>query len=189
MADATNAAYEYWKRKKKAAKQVKKAARRDKKDMGLTITSLLDALTIILLFLLKSFGDNPVNITQKKGELQLPKSMSTSNMADMVDIHIGESAILVHGKSIHVNVKNGKVDENVKRDGADGFFITPLYKALKEKAKKLKTKAKRAGWRFEGNALVAADKAIPYRLLSEVLYTANQAEFKLYSFAIVKTRE
>jgi len=188
MADA-NAAFEYWKKKKQESKKAKMAARRNKKEMGLAITSLLDALTIILLFLLKSFGANPVNITQKKGELQLPKSMSTANMADMVDIHVGESAILVHGKSINVSVKNGKVDENVKRDGADGFFITPLYKKLKEKAKQFKTKAKRAGWKFEGNALVAADKGIPYRLLSEVLYTANQAEFKLYSFAIVKKRE
>ncbi len=184
----SNAAYDFWLKKKKEKKKAKIAERRKGNDMPLTITSLLDALTIILLFLLKSYGSNPVNISQRRGELMLPKSSSTANMADMVDIHVGATSILVHGKPI-CNVKNGKVDESVKRDGADGFFITPLYKELKAKAKELKTKAKAVGFKFEGNALIAAHKAVPYRLLSEVLYTANQAEFKLYSFAIVKTRD
>ncbi len=184
----SDVARDFWLRKKKEKKAAKIAERRKAVHMPLSITSLLDALTIILLFLLKSYGSNPINITQRRGELMLPKSMSTANMADMVDIHVGATSILVHGKPV-CSVKNGKVEESVKRDGADGFFITPLYKALKEKAKELKTKAKSSGFKFEGNAFIAAHKAIPYRLLSEVLYTANQAEFKLYSFAIVKTRE
>lgn len=187
MADQ-NATYEWYLRKKKAEKKAKMAERRKMKEMPLTITSLMDAMTIILCFLLKSYEVNPVNITQKKGELILPKSNSTSRMADVLPIQIGQTSIIVQGKAV-APVKNGKVPESLKRDGADGFFITPLYEKLKEKAKELKTKYKALGIAFEGNALIAADEAIPYRLLSEVLYTANQAEFKLYSLAIVKTRE
>ena len=188
MATPEEKAFEYWKKKKAFKKKQKILERRRVKKMPLLINSLMDALVIILCFLLKSYGDNPVNITQKEDEMTLPKSNSTSNMANAIDIHVGASAILVRGKPV-VNVKNGKVDENVKRDGADGFFITPLYKKLKEEAKMLKTKGKTSGTKFTGDALVAAHSEIPYRLLSEVLYTANQAEFKTYSFAIVKTRE
>jgi hypothetical protein len=181
-------AFDFWLKKKQLKKKLKMEERRKPKKMPLLITSLMDALTIILCFLLKSYGDNPVNITQKDGEMELPKSNSTSNMANAIDVHVGATSILVRGEPV-VNVKKGKVNENVKRDGADGFFITPLYKKLKEEAKMLKTKGKTSGIKFTGNALVAAHKDIPYRLLSEVLYTANQAEFKTYSFAIVKTRE
>lgn len=178
----------YWFEKKKIKKWMKIQARRKQEDMPLKITSLMDALTIILIFLLKSYGSDPININQKEGEMILPKSVSTSNMADSVDIHISASTILVRNSAV-VNVKNGRVDANSKRDGPDGFFIDPLFKKLKEEAKRLKASEKQGGKKFSGDAIIAAHKGTPYRLLAEVLYTANQAEFKTYTFAIVKTRE
>jgi len=178
----------YWFEKKQQKKWIKRQLRRKQKDMPLTITSLMDALTIILIFLLKSYGSDPINITQKEGEMILPKSVSTTNMADAVDIQVTASTILVRNKAV-VNVKNGRVDANAKRDGPDGFFIDPLFKALKEQAKRLKSTEKSGGKKFTGDAIIAAHNAAPYRLLAEVLYTANQAEFKTYTFAIVKIRE
>ena len=178
----------YWFEKKKQKKWIKRQLRRKAEDMPLKITSLMDALTIILIFLLKSYGSDPININQKEGEMLLPKSVSTTNMADAVDIQISASTILVRNSAV-VNVKNGKVDANSKRDGPDGFFIDPLFKKLKDEAKKLKAAEKQGGKKFAGDAIIAAHKGTPYRLLAEVLYTANQAEFKTYTFAIVKTRE
>ncbi len=60
-----------------AKRDAKKAARRDReaKDMPLTITSLMDAFTIILCFLLKTYGSDPINITQS-AELRLPGSVA-----------------------------------------------------------------------------------------------------------------
>ena len=49
----------------------KKAERRGKKpeESAFNITSLMDALTIILIFLLKSYGSDPMQVPQKKNEL------------------------------------------------------------------------------------------------------------------------
>jgi len=154
----------------------------------LQITSLMDALTIILIYLLVQFASDPINVNQKEGEMLLPKSLSTTNMADSVDITVCQSSILVRNNAV-VNVKNGRVDANAKRDGPDGFFIDPLYKKLKEEAKKLKAAEKQGGAKFIGLAFLAIHKGTAYRLLAEVLYTANQAEFKSYTFAIVKIKE
>ncbi len=178
----------HWFEKKKQKKALKLALRRRPEDNPLRITSLMDALTIILIFLLKSYGSDPINISQKPGEMLLPKSVSTTNMANAVDIQVTASTILVRNKAV-VNVKNGKVDANSKRDGPDGFFINPLFKKLKEEAKALKAAEKQGGRPFKGDAILAIHKGTPYRLLAEVLYTANQAEFKTYTFAIVKMRE
>lgn len=178
----------YWFEKKKQKKFLKIQARRKPVDMPLRITSLMDALTIILIFLLKSYGSDPININQKEGEMLLPKSVSVTNMADAVDVQLTASTILVRNNAV-VNVKNGKVDANSKRDGPDGFFIDPLFKKLKDEAKKLKAAEKQGGRPFKGDAILAVHKGTPYRLLAEVLYTANQAEFKTYTFAIVKIRE
>lgn len=178
----------YWFEKKKQKKNLKIQMRRRAEDMPLRITSLMDALTIILIFLLKSYGSDPININQKEGEMLLPKSVSMTNMAYAVDIVLSASTILVRNNAV-VNVKNGKVDANSKRDGPDGFFIDPLFKKLKDEAKKLKAAEKQGGQPFKGDAILAVHKGTPYRLLAEVLYTANQAEFKTYTFAIVKVRD
>jgi biopolymer transport protein ExbD len=178
----------YWFEKKKQKKKLKMELRRKSDDPSFTITSLLDALVIILIFLLKTYGSDPINITQKEGEMLLPKSVTMTNMADAVDILISASTILVRNNAV-VNVKNGKVDANSKRDGPDGFFIDPLFKKLKDEAKKLKAAEKQGGAPFKGDAILAVHKGTPYRLLAEVLYTANQAEFKTYTFAIVKMRD
>lgn len=174
--------------KTRAKQLAKRAERRKVEDMPLGITSLMDALTIILTYLLTSFGNDPINVNQKEGEMILPKSFSTTNMADSVDVVVSASSILVKNTAV-VNVKNGRVDANAKRDGPDGFFIDPLYKKLKEEAKKLKAAEKQGGAKFVGLVFLAANKGTPYRLLAEVLYTANQAEFKTYTFAIVKLKE
>ena len=39
---------------------------------------------------------------------------------------------------------------------------------------------------FKGIAILIADKRIPFRLLSEVMYTAGQAEYGNFKFAVIK---
>jgi len=80
----------------------KKAERRNKKEepSSFNITSLMDALTIILIFLLKSYGSDPMQVPQKKNELMVPKSDTMSNMAECVDIQISQTSIVVKGKKV-----------------------------------------------------------------------------------------
>jgi hypothetical protein len=174
--------------KSKEKADAKRAERRKKPDMPLGLTSLMDALTIILVYLLQSYAADPMNVNQREGELILPKSLTTSNMADAVDVTVGQSGIMVRTSGV-ANVKGGRVDASTKRDGPDGFFIDPLYKKLKEEAKKLKAGEKSGGPKFQGLIFLSCDKGTPYRLLAEVLYTANQAEFKTYTFSVTKIRE
>jgi hypothetical protein len=78
------------------------------------------------------------------------------------------------------------VAASAKRDGADGYFITPLHAALVEAAALERRVAQRNPDRpFDGAALVVADRAVPFRLLTEVLYTAGQAEYGRFEFAVM----
>lgn len=74
------------------------------------------------------------------------------------------------------NPWSGLVSEKSKRDGADGFFITPLYGELKKKVETLKKALERLERPFVGNLKIRAPKQMTYRLLSELIYTANQAD-------------
>lgn len=164
----------------------RKKPKRQEKVGPLTITSLMDILVILLVFLLKNFSSDPATI-QQSDILAIPDSSSQLEVEQAVPIAITQRGIVVNDKLV-AEVSDGKVDASVKRDGEMGFFITPLYDELAEEADKQRRIAKHnSEQQFKGMALLIADKNTPYRLLNEVLYTAGQAQFGDFKFAVVKS--
>jgi len=155
-------------------------------DNPLSITSLMDALTILLIFLLKSYGSDPMQVPQKKNELMVPKSDSMSNMVECVDIQISRTTIVVKGKKI-VAVNNGSVSSS---DTPDGFTIKAVKDVLDEiRQKEIEAKGAQGGESaFQGDAFIAADTSIPWKLVNQVMMTCTRAKYVRFSFAIVKTR-
>jgi hypothetical protein len=172
-----------------AAKRKERKLRRRGREiqgMALGITSLMDAFTIIMIFLLKNYATDPVNI-QQSDVLQLPSSVATAPLERAVVITITTQAIIVDDAKV-VDLRQGSVDPSNKRDGATGFFIEPLYQSLQnamQKAKAMRQRNPQAVTSI-GMAMVLGDQRINYRLLSEVLYTAGQAEFNQFKFGVVK---
>ena len=173
--------------KKIERNKIRAIIRRRQSHQPHTITSLMDALTIILCFLLKSVGAEPMNISQND-DLRLPKSSTSLNPeSDSIPITVTAKSILVGTKHV-VDVKEGMVDKSRKKGGENSFLITPLFDGLTEEANHQKTIAKISGSSFEGMAAVVCNLNTPYRLLLEVMYTAGQAEFGKFKFAVVKKR-
>ncbi len=164
----------------------KRQAKKDKRRLRSTprpkllINSLMDAFTIILCFLLKSFGSDPVQI-RESDDLKLPRTSAEQPLEDAIVIAISTKAIMVQDLKV-ADLRNGAVDESMKRDGQEGLLINPLFDSLKEKVQHLKMIAARTNQPFEGRALVVAHKGTSYRLVTEVLYTAGQAEFEKFKF-------
>ncbi len=168
-----------WAAKRKAKKE--KRRNREPDQSRLLINSLMDAFTIILCFLLKSFGSDPVQI-RESDDLKLARTTSEDPLVDAVVIGISKRSIQVDDEKV-ADLRNGAVDESMKRDGQEGLLINPLYDTLKEKVQHLKMIAARsAQQQFKGLALVVADRNTSYRLITEVLYTAGQAEFEKFKF-------
>jgi biopolymer transport protein ExbD len=150
----------------------------------LNITPMMDMMTILLVFLLKQFSVQAAAASMSEG-LQLPPSFTETVRPIAVNVTVTQSAILVEGDAV-TTVRNGAVDPSVKRDGANGYYITPLVDTLTKHANRLKKIHAMGGSEFDGTAMVMVDKSIPYRLLTEVLYSAGQAEFKNYHLVVIK---
>ncbi|MDB4969230.1 MAG: Adventurous gliding motility protein [Myxococcales bacterium] len=150
----------------------------------LNITPMMDMMTILLVFLLKQFSVQASAASMSEG-LQLPMSSVESQRPLAVNVTITQSAILVEGDGV-TTVRAGAVDPSVKRDGANGYYITPLVDVLNKHANRLKKIAAMGGSQFDGTATILVDKNTPYRLLTEVLYSAGQAEFKNYHLVVIK---
>jgi len=152
----------------------------------LNITAMMDMMTIILVFFLKSFATSVENIPVGD-ELMPPKSSAQVKPHQAVEVTLTKNAILVEDEPIAA-VKRGSVDSSVKRDGQSGYQINPLLTVLQKHATRLKKIERMTGgkMKFAGEIVLLADQGTPYRLISEVLYTAGQAEYSKYRLLVLK---
>ncbi len=156
----------------------------------LNITAMMDMMSILLVFMLKQFAVAQASMNLDQGQLQLPKSSADLKPPPSVNVTVTTSAIIVEGDAV-APVRAGAVDPSTKRDGASGYYITPLVETLQKHANRLKKLEvlTHGGSKFEGTMLMLVDRSIPYRLLTEVLYSAGQAEFRNYKLVVLSKAE
>jgi len=150
----------------------------------LNITAMMDMMTILLVFMLKTLSSQSSNVTLSD-QLSLPLSGTADQFQESVSVTITRSSILVEGDPI-VGVKRGVVDSSDKAGGdANALIITPLSVNLKKRSTYYKLLAKAKGQRFEGALTLIVDKSTTYRLLTEVMYTAGDAEYRMYRLIVL----
>ena len=166
------------------AKRASRFSRGKKKEQvfDIDITSLLDILTIMLVFLLQSYNSSGVIINVPKG-LELPKSTSESLNTFGVNIQVSKSQIWVDDKEV-VNTENVS-QPNLFDQG--GRRIVPLFdqlvkiKEVIKQSEKLSPNAKK----FSGVANLVGAKSIKYSYLKRVMYTCATAGFKEFKFVVL----
>ena len=159
------------------------------KTIQLDMLPMMALFTIILCYLLQSYSTDPVQITPTPGTL-LPKSTTDLAPQEAVQLAISDRVILVEDRKV-AEVKNGRVSAEFKKDrNPASMYIPPLYDALKKAGDRQKMFARynkrKQELQFKGLLTIIADRRVPFRLLTEVLYTAGQAEYGAYKFAVIK---
>jgi len=178
----------FYKRKLRAAFAKNHA---DHIPMYLNITAMLDMMTIILVFMLKSMSNSAASMPQAD-DLKLPKTVLSTEMTEEaqsgVAVVISRSQITIDGNFVaHVPANPvGGLEAKYKRSGPNDLYIVPLAnqaRAWRERDKQIRTvRGKDASF---SEALVIADKSTPFRLILEVFNTLNQSEFaKLHLMAL-----
>lgn len=162
----------------------KRNKKRQETQGALNINSMMDLMTIILVFLIDSYGNNPIQV-KASPDLLIPRSNSQLSPEDTMQITITRKAIVV-GDNHVVNVKDGQIDKTQKRGGENSLYIQPLFDKLTEEVSKHKQMALLRKQPYEGVVTIVADRTTPYRLVTEVMYTAGQAQLNKFKFAIVK---
>jgi biopolymer transport protein ExbD len=152
----------------------------------LNITAMMDMMTILLVFLLKSYSASTLTVAMND-ELMPPSSSTRLDPTEATTVTITQKDVAVMDRAV-VPIVNGTIPDEYKEGKSREAMLIPGLKTafVKEvdKAKKI------AGWnkaaQFEGMLLVVSDSRIPYRSLMEVLYTAGQAELGQYKFLVLK---
>lgn len=171
-----------------------KKSRRAPTEAGLTITSMMDMMTIILVFLLKSYSTDDVSVSPSE-DLKIPISTSVKPTKLAVNVIVSRREIEVDGERLSIRLET-RVDEEtgdevleIPSDEKRGQLISELYDRLLEKAEVAKDLAARTGadeFDFKGEVLLQCDKRLPFSVVREVMFTAGQAQFGNFRFVVIK---
>ncbi len=173
---------------KAALRKSKRRNAREAEIDFLNITAMLDLMTIVLVFVLKSLATSTQSIPQN-ADLQLPASVLT--------VEPGEEGVLIRISKTQISVGDEEqpiveysdarqlgqtgLDARHKRNGPNDLYINPLALVLqkyRENDRQIRLQTQKDASISE--AIIVADEDTPYRLLFEVLYTAGQCEFGKY---------
>jgi biopolymer transport protein ExbD len=167
--------------RKAVARKKRKEREAEGEIRELNITAMMDMMTIILVFLLKSYSASSVSMTASE-DVRPPISTTRATPRDTVAVTITPKHILVGDRTV-VTLAGGQVPP----DQLSGRLVVPLDAALKKEVDKLKFIADRnPNAPFSRELSVIGDRKIPYDLLLTVLYTAGQNELENYRFVVIQ---
>ncbi len=159
----------------------------------LNLVAMIDMLTILLVFLLKSYSATALSIPVG-GELVVPKSTHMITPEEAVKLTVtglkdGKGVIAVSDQAVVALDKKrlSKLRRSMRRGG---FLIPEVHRALMAEARRIKEiAAVNPKIKFEGKILIIADKTIPYWLVTQVLYTSAEARFDRYQLVAARIAE
>jgi len=164
------------------SRSIRNRKRRDKKGpFEIDITSLLDILVILLVFLLRSYNSSGITINVPKG-ITLPTSQSQSINKAGVIIQISKDKIYVDDETVLDTANLPKVVYDQRRRR-----IVPLFNKLVQKKERIKMLSKQTdkAKKFSGKANLIIDKSLKYSYIKKIMYTCAAAGFKEFKFVVM----
>jgi biopolymer transport protein ExbD len=161
----------------------------------LNITAMLDIMTIILVFLLKTLGESSAAVPQND-DLRLPKSIiRTQPSEEGIVVTVSKTQILVGDNKVlnlpgRESLTQTGVGAQEKRSGPNDLYIVKLGNAL-QAARRVDKRVREAKGidASSSEAMIIADGTTPYRLLIEVLFTLGQSEFGKYHLMVMQGKD
>jgi len=158
-------------------RQMRKA--RTNGEAKLNITSMMDMFTIILVFLLKSFSTQGQLVTPATG-LLLPSSTVERAAEQALSIQIANNSISVEDAIV--------IDEFAYQELLEqkDFLIEPLLTVLEKYAAEARKAAEMFNQDFSGEISIQGDVAVPYNILTRVMYTCGRAGYPAMNLVVYR---
>jgi biopolymer transport protein ExbD len=179
-------------REEKQKRDYRRARRKAREEAGeireLNIVAMMDMMTILLVFLLKSYQASTINVNMGE-HLAIPVSSTQLVPQENITVTVSMDELTVNERRV-MALDRGAIPSKAKEGGkADAFYIGAVFDALKREVDKQKYIAQfNKNAPFAGRINLVADKRVTYRTLMEVLYTAGQAELGEYKFMVLKAQ-
>lgn len=132
----------------------------------LNMNSMMDMMTIILLFLLKSYSVEG-SLVKQNDNLRLPESMRDEKPKKELNVAVSQNIIMVNDEPV-MPVSNINMDE---------MIIGPLEQRLTVYATQEKQLEVDIAKEFTHQVIIQGDKQITFDVLFRIMYTCSKSEF------------
>ena len=140
----------------------------------LNLTSMVDMLTILVVFLLQTFSASGELLTVSKN-IVLPEATNFKDLERAEVIGISKESVTLGGAPV--------ADANeLNRENTVDWKITQLHDQLVQL--KNNYKLLHPSEEFPGTVIVQADKGVDFKVVKKVLYTCGVAGYKNVNFAV-----
>lgn len=139
----------------------------------LNIVAMMDMMTIILVFLLKSVSFSAQNVSVSDA-MTLPYSTEDEQPLEAVKIFVTREEVVVEDKKV-APILNGAIPQDFLSK-ENPYMVPNLKAALDQQAETLNRLAKlHPKLKAQDNLMILADKRTPYHVLMQVMYSASKA--------------
>jgi biopolymer transport protein ExbD len=145
----------------------------------LNITSMIDMFTLMVVFLLKNYSAQGQLVTPATN-LLLPSSTVEKNAGEALSVKVSQTNIMVEN-NIVVDEKGYQAVLSQK-----DFLIEPLYNVLKKYCDEAKKSSEMFKTEFSGKISIQGDVAIPYNMLTRIMYTCGQAGYPVMNLVVYR---
>ncbi len=153
---------------------------------ALMLTSMMDMFTIILIFLLFSFSDNPEKIDLAK-DLELPRSSSEADYSKAVKLILSQKQLLLNDEVIAT--LDGKELTAISDDDPQSSSLYQRLKDFREKAKEDAAMDPKGEAGEAPHILFLCDKSHNFTTINRVIKTAGLAGYPNFQFAVLEGKE
>lgn len=141
---------------------------------ALTLTSLVDVMTIIVIFLLMNFSANGEVLYMSK-DIRLPDAYHGSQLDRAPVISVSAEAVTFDGKML---LNTGDLVKG------EAMSVPELEEALRDEKRRYETiHVEDTDHPFRGLINVQADRRIPFKVIKRVMFACNQSGFGNINFA------
>ncbi len=141
---------------------------RKKEEPSLNMNSMMDMLTIMLLFLLQSFNTEGSLATKADG-LKPPKMFANHKPRKAVAVNVSQAHIFYNKKPI-VDIDKVLAQKN-------SYVIPELAEKLEEDASRAQELEDKYGIEFKKELVIVGDERIPFNVLLKVVVTCGRNKF------------
>lgn len=136
---------------------------------------MMDCMTIILLFLLKTFSTSG-EIISPSSDLKLPYSLSTQPPHKELTVSVTRENILVSDQRLMA----------VQDVDSRASIIGNLFNELSRRSLEAKQNEVQYAIPFTREIIIVADENVPFQLLFKVIYTCGSSEYNKLRLLTIK---
>lgn len=134
------------------------------------LTSLIDVMTILLVFLIRSFSAEG-NLVTSSSNLELPESVSKNRPKPAATIEVTKTAIVSEDG---VLVRLGDLGDG------DSLVIPAVYEWIAGQASKTPSESK------SREVMIQADKEIEFRIIKRIMFSCSSAGYSDFTILVME---